>query len=240
MTLIGRAMVLAAGLGTRMRPVTDTRPKPLVEVAGRTLLDHALDRLAAAGVDDAVVNVHYLADSIERRLERRKRPRIVISDERDALLDTGGGVKKALALLGGDPFFTVNTDALWIEGVRPTLPTLAETFDADRMDALLLLAPTIGSIGFSGAGDFLMDPDGRLERRQQVSAAPFVFAGVTVTHPRLLDGAPDGAFSMNLLWDRAIEAGRLYGLRHEGIWMHVGTPEAIGQAEVALTRDFAP
>lgn len=233
-------MVLAAGLGTRMRPITDARPKPLVDVAGRTLLDHALDRLAAAGVTTAVVNVHYKAEMIEGQLEGRTRPRIVIADERAELLETGGGVRAALPLLGDKPFFTVNTDALWIEGVRETLPSMIAAFDATRMDALLLLAPTIGSIGFDGAGDFLMDQDGRLKRRALVSAAPYVFAGVTITHPRLLEHAPDGRFSMNILWDQAIEAGRLFGIRHEGIWMHVGTPTAIGEAELALTADFAP
>lgn len=234
MIKVTHAMVMAAGMGRRMQPLTDERPKPLVEVGGRTLLDHALDRLAGAGVHTAVVNVHYLGDQIIDHLADRKMPKIVISDESKELLDTGGGIKKALAHLGPAPFFTLNTDALWIEGVHPTLCALADAFDPRKMDALLLVAPTVGSLGFSGAGDFLMDAVGRLTRRGRAPAAPFVFAGVTLTHPRLFDTAPEGAFSTNLLWDRAIEAGRLYGHRHEGRWMHVGTPGAVREAEAVL------
>lgn len=229
-----RAMVLAAGLGERMRPITATMPKPLVKVGGQTMLDQALDRLAAAGVEQAVVNVHYLADQIERHLATRKSPRIAISDERAKLLDTGGGVIKALDKLGSEPFFHVNSDTLWIDGVKPNLTRLAEAFDDGRMDALLLLAPTAGSIGYAGRGDYNMEPDGGLKRRGEQEVAPYVYAGAAILSPRLFAGAPAGAFSLTRLFDRAQEAGRLYGLRLEGVWMHVGTPDAIGLAEDAI------
>jgi MurNAc alpha-1-phosphate uridylyltransferase len=228
-----RAMVLAAGLGTRMRPLTDTVPKPLVQVAGKALLDHVLDRLADAGVETAVVNVHHMADQIEHHLKTRTRPRIEISDERGELLDTGGGVVKALPQLGNAPFFHMNSDTLWIEGVTANLPRLAAEFDA-RMDILLLLASTTASIGYEGRGDFVMAPDGRLSRRPEREVAPFVYAGAAMLSPVQFAGAPTGKFSLNRMFDRAIEAGRLYGLRLEGTWMHVGTPAAIKAAEAAI------
>jgi N-acetyl-alpha-D-muramate 1-phosphate uridylyltransferase len=228
------AMVLAAGLGERMRPLTDRLPKPLVAVAGKPLLDHVLDRLAAAGVERAVVNVHYLADQIEGHLRGRTRPKIAISDERQALLDTGGGVVKALGTLGRDPFIHVNSDTIWIDGVKPNLERLAESFDPTTMDALLLLAPTATSIGYSGRGDFAMAADGRLQRRGEHEVAPFVYAGAALLRPELFQGAPAGAFSLTRLFDRAAEAGRLHGLRLEGVWMHVGTPAAIAEAEAAI------
>lgn len=228
------AMVLAAGLGQRMRPLTDTRPKPLVVVAGKTLLDHTLDRLAQAGVAQAIVNVHYLADQIEAHLRTRASPRIIISDERDALLETGGGVVKALPLLGDAPFFHLNSDTLWIDGVRPNLARLAEHFDPAAMDALLLLAPAVTSIGYDGKGDYFMQADGRLMRRGARDVAPFVFAGAAILSPALFADAPKGAFSLTRLFDRAMAAGRLHGLRMEGVWMHVGTPQAIAQAEAAI------
>jgi MurNAc alpha-1-phosphate uridylyltransferase len=228
-------MVLAAGLGTRMRPLTDTLPKPLVKVAGKPLIDHVLDRLADANVATAVVNVHHIADQIEAHLKGRKRPRIAISNERDALLDTGGGVVRALPLLGAEPFFHMNSDTLWIEGVTPNLPRLAAQFDA-RMDILLLLASTTTSIGYEGRGDFNMAPDGRLSRRLEREVAPFVYAGAAMMRPSLFADAPQGKFSLNRVFDRAIEAGRLYGLRLEGTWMHVGTPEAIKAAEGAISE----
>ncbi len=239
-----RAMVLAAGKGVRMRPLTDKIPKPLVAVAGKPLLDHVLDRLAEAGVEAAVVNVHHLAGQIERHLAERElagrpTPKIVISDERDALLDTGGGVVKALPVLGSAPFFHLNADTIWIDGVKPNLLRLAAAFDVGRMDALLLLAATSGSIGYGGRGDFTMAPDGRLARRSEREVAPFVYAGVAVLNPALFSTAPPGAFSLNLLFDRAIAAGRLYGLRLEGVWMHVGTPEAIAAAETAILSSVA-
>ena len=229
------AMVLAAGFGERMRPLTERMPKPLIAVAGKPLLDHVLDRLAAAGVERAVVNVHYLADQIERHLAGRTAPSIAISDERGQLLDTGGGVVKALPALGTEPFLHVNSDTLWIDGVRPNLVRLAEAFDPARMDALLLLAPTADSIGYAGRGDFAMAADGRLSRRAEREIAPFVYAGAAILRPQLFEGAPVGPFSLTRLFDRQAEAGRLYGLRLEGVWMHVGTPDAIALAEAAIS-----
>ena len=233
------AMVLAAGFGERMRPLTDRMPKPLVPVAGRPLIDHVLDRLAAAGIERAVVNVHYLADQIERHLKSRTIPAIVISDERDKLLDTGGGVVKALGAIGNEPFVHVNSDTIWIDGVTPNLQKLAEAFDPALMDALLLLAPVSTSIGYAGRGDFTMAADGRLTRRSERDVAPFVYAGAAILRPELFKGAPDGAFSLTTLFDRAAAAGRLHGLRMEGVWMHVGTPEAIKEAEAAIAASTA-
>lgn len=234
-----RAMVLAAGLGVRMRPLSDTKPKPLVAVGGKALIDHVLDRLVQIGVETAVVNVHHLADQIERHLAFRQAPKIVISDERDALLDTGGGVVKALPVVGPAPFFHLNSDAIWIDGVRPNLLRLAEIFDPARMDALLLLAATSTSAGYAGRGDFTMAPDGRISRRGEGEVAPFVYAGAAILSGALFSTAPSGAFSLNLLFDRAIDAGRLYGLRLEGVWMHVGTPDAIVAAEAAIRASVA-
>ena len=233
------AMVLAAGRGERMRPLTERIPKPLVAVGGKPLIDHVLDRLAAAGVERAVVNVHHLPDLIERHLADRKEPRIVISDERAQLLDTGGGVVKALGELGREPFFLVNSDTLWMDGVQPNLARLAAAFEPDRMDALLLLASASNSTGYSGRGDFSMDPDGRLQRRGERDVVPFVYAGVALFRPELFAGTPAGAFSLTRLFDRAAEAGRLHGLRLEGLWMHVGTPAAIGEAEAAIAASTA-
>jgi len=229
-----RAMVLAAGLGTRMRPFNGQLPKPLVRVGGKALIDYVLDRLAAQGVERAVVNVHHLADQIERHLAQRRQPKIVISDERSELLGTGGGVAKALPQLGDAPFFHVNSDTIWIDGVKPNLARLAEAFDGTRMDALLLLAPAASSTGYSGRGDFSMAADGGLMRRGEREVVPFVYAGAAILTPAFFADAPPGAFSMSPLFDRAADAGRLCGLRLEGVWMHVGTPEAIQAAEKAL------
>jgi N-acetyl-alpha-D-muramate 1-phosphate uridylyltransferase len=228
------AMVLAAGLGTRMRPFNGQAPKPLVEVGGKALIDHVLDRLADTGVERAIVNVHYLADQIEAHLQSRRRPRIVISDERGTLLGTGGGVVKALPELGDGPFFHVNSDTIWIDGVKPNLRLLAAAFAPDRMDALLLLAPTTTSIGYAGRGDFAMASDGRLTRRRERDVVPFVYAGAAILTPALFGDAPAGAFSLTAMFDRAAEAERLFGLRLEGVWMHVGTPEAVAAAEAAI------
>jgi N-acetyl-alpha-D-muramate 1-phosphate uridylyltransferase len=234
-----RAMVLAAGLGTRMRPLTDRIPKPLVKVSGKPLLDHVLDRLAAAGVETAVINVHYLPDTIIKHVQGRNRPNVLISDERAEILGTGGGVVRAMPQLGNAPFFHVNSDTIWIEGARPNLDRLAEAFDAEAMDALLLLAPTATSVGYDGRGDFAMAPDGRLRRRAERDVVPFVFAGAAILTPALFKDAPEGEFALTELFRRAEEQGRLYGLRLEGAWMHVGTPEAIGEAESAILASAA-
>jgi MurNAc alpha-1-phosphate uridylyltransferase len=234
-------MVLAAGRGERMRPLTLRVPKPLVELAGRPLIDHVLDRLAAAGVETAVVNVHYLPDLLEERLSRRAgtKPKIVISDERDLLLDTGGGAKRGLHLLGGGPFFIHNADTVWSEGATPALTRMLGAWDADRMDCLLLLAPLSSSIGYGGKGDFAMTPEGRLLRRGERQVVPFAFAGVSLCDARLFEESPEGAFSLNLLWDRALAKGRLYGIRMDGRWMHVGTPEALAEAESVFEHEGA-
>jgi MurNAc alpha-1-phosphate uridylyltransferase len=232
-------MVLAAGIGKRMRPLTATVPKPLIEVGGRALIDHALDRLAGAEVETAVVNVHYLADLVEAHVRRRKRPQVIVSDERKGLLDTGGGIAKALPLLGPDAFFLLNSDSFWIEGARPNLDWLAAAWDDRAMDGLLLLAPTVRAVGYSGRGDFRLDPAGRVTRRAEREVAPFAYAGAAILHPRLFAGAPTGAFSLNRLFDAAIEAGRLYGVRMDGLWLHVGTPDAIGWAEMTIADSAA-
>jgi MurNAc alpha-1-phosphate uridylyltransferase len=228
------AMVLAAGLGTRMRPVTDTLPKPLVRVGGRALIDHALDRVAEAGIGTAVVNVHYLADLIEAHVRARQRPQVVISDERGELLETGGGIKRALPLLGPTPFLLLNSDSLWIDGRNANIGRLGEAWKPARMDILLLVAAGAESLGYEGRGDFFMDAEGRLERRSERDRAPLVYAGVAILKPQLFDDTPDGAFSLNRLFDRAIVAGRLFGLPLDGQWLHVGTPDAIAAAEERL------
>jgi len=229
-----RAIVLAAGLGTRMRPYNGHIPKPLVEIGGKSLIDYSLDRLADAGVESVVVNVHHLADILERHLAPRQRPQIMISDERGELLGTGGGIAKALPKLGDAPFFLVNSDTVWLDGVRPNFTRMAEAFDPQTMDVLLLLAATTSSIGYSGRGDFAMLPDGRLRRRRENEVVPFVYAGAAVLSPALFADAPKGPFSLTVLFDHAAETGRLFGLRLEGVWMHVGTPEAVAAAEAAL------
>lgn len=241
MTIARTAMVLAAGYGERMRPLTDRMPKPLVPLAGRGLIDHVLDRLAAAGVETAVVNVHYLPEQIEAHLRDRagRPPKTIVSDERDLLLDTGGGAKKALPLLGEGPFFIHNSDSVWSEGVTPALPHMLRLWDPRRMDYLLLLAPLTTSIGYAARGDFDMAPDGRLTRRGERQVVPFAFAGVSLCTARLFDGAPDGPFSLNLLWDQALAKGRLYGVRLDGRWMHVGTPEALAEAEASFEHEGA-
>ncbi len=233
------AMVLAAGHGKRMRPLSATIPKPLVMVGGRALIDHCLDGLVAAGVKRAVVNVHYLADSVEAHLKDRQTPKIVISDERDALLETGGGIKRALPLIGDAPFLVRNSDSFWLEGVRPNLAWLAGGWDAERMDGLLLLASTVNSIGYSGRGDFILDKNGRLARRPERTVAPFVYAGAAILAPRLFASAPDGPFSLNLLFDRAIEAGRFFGVRLDGTWINVETPGSIAAATAAIATSAA-
>ncbi len=228
------AMVLAAGLGKRMRPLTDLLPKPMVRLVGRPLIDHVLERLAAAGVTHAVVNVHYLADILQSHLSTRTHPHITISDERDTLLDTGGGVVRALPHLGHAPFLIHNSDSVWLEGPHANLDMLIETWDPDNMDSLLLLAASARALGYDGAGDFTMAADGLLARRAPGAVAPFVFAGVSIAHPRLFKSAREEPFSLNVLWDKAMTAGRLYGVRLDGFWMHIGTPASLEEAERTL------
>lgn len=232
-------MVLAAGLGTRMRPHNGQVPKPLVTVAGKALIDYVLDRLAAAGVERAIVNVHHMADQIEDHLASRQQPSIEVSDERAKLLGTAGGVINALPKLGGGPFFHVNSDTIWIDGVMPNLERLARAFDPARMDGLLLLALAATSVGYTGRGDFTMAPDGHLARRRERDIAPFVYAGAAIFTPAFFAGVPAGPSSMSPLFDRAIAAGRLFGLRLDGVWMHVGTPEAVKAAEDAIVASAA-
>ncbi len=228
-----RGMVLAAGLGLRMRPITLEIPKPLVPVAGRTMLDRALDHLAAAGVPDPVVNAHWLPDRIRSHLAGR--PGITLSFEPE-LLETGGGVAKALPLLGDRPFYVVNSDIIWTDGAVPALARLADAWDDARMDALLLLVPTAQAVGYDGDGDFFVDAEGVPRRRQPREVAPTLFSGVQILSPRLFADAPAGAFSLNLLYDRALEEGRLFALIHDGRWFHVGTPAALPEVEAALAR----
>lgn len=229
------AMVMAAGKGTRMRPLTASRPKPLIEVAGTTLLDHVLDHLRAAGVGRIVVNVHYFADSIEAHLKSRARDlEVVISDERGELLETGGGLMKAKPLLQDDPFLCVNTDNIWLDGPVDGIRLLASHWDDERMDALMLLVPLARANNHSGRGDFRMDPWGRLSRRKFGRLAPYVWTGIQMLSQRLLVDPPAEAFSTNILWDRAIAAGRCFGVVHQGIWFDVGTPPAIARTEAMI------
>lgn len=230
-----RAMMLAAGLGTRMRPLTLTRPKPLIEVAGRSLLDRGVDALQRAGVSQVVVNKHYLADQIDGWAAARATPHIVVQDEEALILDTGGGVAKALPHLGPDPFFVLNSDSFWVDGPAPALQRMRAAWNDATMDCLLLLARKNRATGFDGPGDFDMDDTGRLARRSG-ETAEHVYAGAYLVHPRLFRDAPGGAFSMNELWNRALAEGRLHGLVHDGWWLHVGTPDAIALAEDKLRQ----
>lgn len=229
------AMVLAAGLGTRMRPLTDDRPKALVEVGGKALIDHVLDRLAAAGVERAVVNVHWFADRLEAHLAGRDRPAVVISDERDELLETGGGLKKAAPLLGHDPVFVANIDSVWIDR-GDALRDLVTLWNPETMDAALLLARREGAIGFEGGGDFFLADDGRLTFRGDAASAPFAYMGVHITRPGYVADGPDGPFSLSPLWRRSAAEGRLFGCVLDGDWMHVGDPQARDAAEARLAR----
>ena len=232
------AMVMAAGLGKRMRPLTATRPKPLVEVAGKPLIDHVFDRLRSAGVRRAVVNVHYMADALEAHLRARADDiEVIVSDERKQLMETGGGLMQARSALGNDPFVCINADSLWIDGPSDALKALAAAWDDDRMDALLLMVPFARAHGYRGRGDFHLDAMGRITgRRKPGRLAPFVYIGVQMLHPRLLADAPAGPFSTNLFWQRAIGAGRAWGLVHGGLWFEIGEPAAIGEAEAILAH----
>jgi N-acetyl-alpha-D-muramate 1-phosphate uridylyltransferase len=230
------AMVFAAGLGTRMRPISDTIPKPLVKVGGKALIDHCLDLFAKAGVARAIVNVHYLADQIEAHLAHRTQPEIIISDERALLLDQGGGIRKVLPLFEGKPFFLCNTDAFWIEGPLSNIRRLADAWDPARMDALLLVAATSASIGVDWPGDFTMDAQGRLKRRDERDVTPFVYSGVGIIKPELFANETRDVFRLAPFFFDAAEKGRLHGLRLDGTWLHVGVPAAIAQAEAAIAR----
>lgn len=230
------AMILAAGLGKRMRPLTATQPKPLVRVAGKSLIDHALDKLESAGIGNAVVNVHYLADALEGHLNVRTRePRIRVSDERDLLLETGGGMIKAAPLLP-DPFFCLNSDNIWLDGPQDVFAELSQAWDAERMDALLLVVPHPRALNYRGEGDFHLDAEGRVSRRKRGHVAPFIYTGIQLVSHRLLRDAPEGPFSTNVLWSRAIEEGRLFGVSHTGLWFEVGDPAAIRPTEELMTR----
>jgi len=236
---ITRAMIMAAGLGTRMRPLTLDRPKPLVEVQGKALIDHAIDRLVQAGVTMIVVNVHYQAEKLKAHLAKRRDVEIRLSEENDVLLGTGGGIVKALPNFDGKPFFVHNSDSIWVEGIGHALERMQALWNPEEMDALLLLASMVTALGFEGTGDFNLDAEGRITRVSEQRMSPFAYPGVQIVHPKIFDDAPKGAFSMNLLWDRAIERARLFGVRLDGVWMHVGTAEAVKEAE-AFLADLAP
>ena len=234
-----RAMILAAGLGTRMRPLTNDTPKPLVKVAGRTLIDHAIDRLIEAGVKMIVINVHYFADQMCSHVAKRDDVEIRISDETDAILGTGGGIVRALPHFEGEPFFLHNSDSIWVEGYGRALDRLKARWNPEGMDSLLLMASLVSSMGYEGRGDFLMDADGRLISVPEGRLSPFVYPGASIIHPNLFEDAPRGVFPLLQLWEGSIERGRLFGVRLDGVWMHVGTPEALREAE-AFLADLAP
>ena len=235
--MIRRAMVMAAGLGTRMRPLSDDRPKPLIPVDGKPLIDHALDRLVAAGVELAVVNLHYKAEMLRAYLDKRRDIEIRYSAEQDALLDTGGGVVKALSHFEGEPFFILNSDSIWVEGYNSALAAMNQTWDAGSMDGLLLLAPMVTALGYEGwRGDFRLSSRGHVRRVPDRMVSGFAFPGVQIVHPRLFADPPAPAFSTNVMWDRAIAKDRLYGIRLEGAWLHVGSPKARDDAEEFLAK----
>ncbi|TDQ83436.1 MurNAc alpha-1-phosphate uridylyltransferase [Dongia mobilis] len=228
------AMVMAAGLATRLRPITDSLPKALVPVLGVPMLDVVLNRLRDAGVKRVVINLHHLGEQIRAHLKDRADLEILYSEETE-ILETGGGIVQALPLLGDDPFFTVNAKIIWLNGKTDALHRLAAAWDDARMDALLLLQPTVTAVGYDGIGDFTLDQEGRVRRRREWQVAPFLYAGIQICHPRLFRDAPQGKFSTNLLWDRAIEQDRLYGLRHDGEWYHVSTPQHLAEVERHLS-----
>ena len=232
------AMILAAGFGKRLRPITDKTPKPMLEVAGRTLLDHIIDHLAASGIERVVINIHHLGSLIEQHISRRTDVEVLISDESDQILETGGGIAKALPLLGEDPFFVINGDILWLDGPTPALQRLARTWDHSCMDALLLLHSTAEAYGYEGRGDFIVDPEGALIRRPEREISPYLFAGVQILQARSLSEAPVGPFSLNLIYDQAIEKARLFGLVHDGDWFHIGTAGGLSEAEGYFRQRF--
>ena len=233
MAEIHSAILLAAGKGERMRPLSDKTPKPLIQVAGKSLIDHGYEKLKLAGIKNIIVNAHHLPDQIINWAKAHGD--IVISDETNALLETGGGVKKALPLLGDQPFLVLNSDSFWQETGEPALPRMMASF-ADHMDGLLLMAPAAHSIGYDGKGDFTMASDGRLARRQDKQVAPFIYAGACILRPEIFTDSPQGAFSLNEIWNKALAQDRLFGMRLDGRWLHVGTPQAIDLAEAALRQ----
>jgi N-acetyl-alpha-D-muramate 1-phosphate uridylyltransferase len=233
---ITAAMIMGAGLGSRMRPLTDDRPKPLVRVAGKTLIDHSIDRLVAAGVTTVVVNLHYKAEMLRAHLRQRHNVKIIFSDETEKLLDTGGGVVKALHLFGDKPFLVLNSDSIWVEGPVAALPAMMAHWDEARMDGLLLLADMQTVLGYEGRGDFVLKAQGHVLRARDHAGAAYAYPGVQIAHPRMFAGAPDGPFSTNLMWDRAITKDRLFGTVLDGVWIHVGTPQARDEAEAYLRQ----
>mgnify|MGYP000252352619 CR=1 FL=1 len=231
-------MILAAGLGLRMRPITKTLPKPLIKVAGKPLIGWAIDRLEEAGVEQVVVNLHHLGHLVRQHLDKRPAPEILFSPEKDRL-ETGGGVVKALPMLGGAPFYVINADALWLNGAQGALARMAQAWDGRRMDGLLLLHFTVDAYGYRGLGDFLLDQTGGLVRRPESEISPYLFTGVQILHPRLFKGVPEGPFSLNAVYDKALEKGRLHGVLHDGEWFHIGTPEGLAEAEVFMGTRYA-
>tara|TARA_R110001606_G_scaffold100820_1_gene221521 strand:- start:877 stop:1590 length:714 start_codon:yes stop_codon:yes gene_type:complete len=237
MTRISTGMALAAGLGTRMRPLTNDRPKALVEVGGKVLLDWALDRFEAAGVQRTIINVHHFADAMEAHVRAHPHAEsLTVSDERDCVLETGGGVVKALPLLGDDPVFISNIDAIWVDGPEPELDRMRAAWDAGRMDVLLLLAPMQATLGFDGAGDFFLGDDGRIAWRGEAARAPFAYAGVQIMKPSIMAGRSETRFSMTEIWRDLVPRGRVFGLPMQSFWMHVGDPQAVDAAEARLAR----
>ena len=234
--MIKQAFILGAGFGSRMRPLTDTIPKPMVPLAGKPLIDHVIDRLTSVGVEKIVVNVHYLADVLENHLRKKNDVEIIISDERDELLDTGGGVLKALHHFGDEPFFIHNSDSVWVENGHNNLAEMVKLFDPQKMDNLLCLANRHTSLGYDGNGDFLLSNEGLISRKPKEVASDHVFIGASLATKNLFDQSPKGAFSLNKLWDAAIAKNRVYGIKHQGIWMHVGTTEALSQAEDCIRQ----
>jgi MurNAc alpha-1-phosphate uridylyltransferase len=231
LSTITRAMIMAAGYGTRMRPLTNATPKPLVKVKGKALIDHVIDRLIAVGVKTIVVNVHYMSNQIVSHLAARKDAEFIISDETDTLLDSGGGIFKALSHFKDKPFFHANADTVWVEGASHALPRLIDAWDPEHMDALMLLASTVTTVCYDGRGDFMMDADGRLTRVPEGRVSPFVWMSMEILHPRLFDGVTETKFSINPLWNKAIAKGRLFGQRLDGVWMHIDRPDAVAASE---------
>lgn len=234
--MVKQAFILGAGFGSRMRPLTDTIPKPMVPLAGKPLIDHVIDRLTSVGVEKIVVNVHYLADVLETHLRQINGPEIIISDERAELLDTGGGVKKALEHFGNEPFFIHNSDSVWVEREQNNLAEMVKIFNSKTMDNLLCLANRQTSLGYDGNGDFLLDKEGLISRKPSDVASDHVFIGASIATSNLFQSSPDGAFSLNKLWDASIAKNRVYGLQHQGIWMHVGTTDALSDAEDCIRQ----